>query len=588
MQGLLKIHALTSPYQTFGGSNLTQQTFMASSFHINSLPQLDITEDDDEEMLWAGQKSTLENFFSVFRKNIIGHQQTFESPFGEKEIIYADWTASGRVYHPIEECLQKEIMSFVANTHTEATITGTLMSKAYEKAKVIVKEHVHANSDDVLVFCGSGMTGAVNKLQRIIGLKIPERIMDYVKKETLKNMEEYNANNINKPPTPKGEKEGSCITAKIFNEHLQLDETLRPIVFVTHMEHHSNHISWLETIATVEIIKSDENGNVDLECFRDLLEQFRHRKNKIAAITACSNVTGIQTPYHEIAKIIHEYGGLCFVDFACSAPYIDINMHPKEKGTHLDAIYFSPHKFLGGPGTPGVLIFNKKLYKNTIPDQPGGGTVVYTNPWKVHEYVSDIEQREDGGTPPFLQGIKAAMCIRLKEEMGVENILKREKEMLQIIFDRFAKMKNVEVLEGNITKRLGVISFIIKGAHYNLIVKILNDRFGIQTRGGCSCAGTYGHMLLHVDKTRSYKILNEIHTGNLMCKPGWIRLSVHPTMTNAEIVFIMDAIELTASHFREWMKDYTYNSVSNEYSFKGFEAKEQGRIEDWFDVSTWS
>jgi selenocysteine lyase/cysteine desulfurase len=191
------------------------------------------------------------------------------------------------------------------------------------------------------------------------------------------------------------------------------------------------------------------------------------------------------------------------------------------------------------------------------------------------------------GTPPFLQGIKAAMCIRLKEEMGVEKILQREGDMLRLIFARFSKMKNVEILEGHVKKRLGVIAFIIKGAHYNLIVKMLNDRFGIQTRGGCSCAGTYGHMLLHVDKTRSYEILHSIRSGNLLCKPGWIRLSVHPTMTNAEIDFIMDAIELTASHFQDWREDYTYDAEGNEYSFKGIKAKEQSKIEDWFKVSNW-
>jgi selenocysteine lyase/cysteine desulfurase len=523
---------------------------MTSSSDINLLPK-SASIIDDKEMPCPCQKSTLEIFFNAFRSNIIGHQQIFESPFGKKRIVYADWTASGRAYQPIEECIQKQVMPFLANTHTGTTITGTLMSKAYEEAKVIVKKHVHATTNDVLVFCGSGMTGAVNKLQRILGMRIPGRMTDYVKK----------------------------------NSALQLDEILRPIVFVTHMEHHSNHTSWLETIADVEIIKPDENGNVDLKCFSNLLEQFKHRKNKIAAVTACSNVTGIQTPYHEIAKLIHEYEGLCFVDFASSAPYIDINMHPGEKGTHLDAIYFSPHKFLGGPGTPGVLIFNKTIYKNTIPDQPGGGTVLYSNPWKVHEYVSNIEQREDGGTPPFLQGIKVAMCVRLKEQMGVENILQREEEILRIIFTRFSKIKNVEVLEGNIKERLGIISFIVSGAHYNLIVKILNDRFGIQARGGCSCAGTYGHLLLHVDETRSYEILNLIRSGNLLYKPGWIRLSVHPTMTNAEIDFIMDAIELTASHFHEWRKDYAYDPESNEYTFIGTEAKEQRIIEDWFNVS---
>jgi selenocysteine lyase/cysteine desulfurase len=497
-------------------------------------------------------KSALENYFTVFRKNIIGHQQPFKSPFGIKEIIYADWTATGRAYQPIEDCIQKNILPFLANTHTETTITGTLMSKAYEEAKGIIKKHVGANSDDVLIFCGSGMTSAVNKLQRILGLRIPERMMDYME-----------------------------LKESYFNLH----EALRPVVFVTHMEHNSNHISWLETIATVEIIDADENGNVDIECLGNLLERYKHRKNKIAAITACSNVTGIQTPYYEVAKLLHKYGGLCFVDFACSAPYIDINMHPETRDSYLDAIYFSPHKFLGGAGTPGVLVFNRKMYKNSIPDQPGGGTVVYTNPWKVHEYLIDVEHREDGGTPPFLGGIKAAMCIRLKEEMGIENMLQREEELLRMVFNRFSKMKNVEVLEERIKKRLGVISFIVKGAHYNLVVKILNDRFGIQTRGGCSCAGSYGHMLLHVDEVASYEILNSIRSGNLLSKPGWIRLSVHPVMTNAEINFIMGAIEMTASNFEEWSEDYIYDPESNEYVFKDFRANEQCRIEDWFNFS---
>ncbi len=525
---------------------------MASSFHIDLVPEVESVIGDEGVMLCTHPTNALENYFSAFRKNIIGHQQFFESPLGRKKIVYADWTASGRAYQPIEEYIQKAIMPFVANPHTGATITGTLMSKAYEAAKVIIKEHVNANNDDVLIFCGSGTTSAVNKLQRILGMRIPERVIDYVK-----------------------------------DEHLQLDETLKPVVFVTHMEHHSNQVSWLEAIATVEVIKADENGKVDLEYFRSLLEKFKYRKNKIAAVTACSNVTGIQTPYHEIAKLVHEYDGLCFVDFACSAPYVHINMHSAECGAQLDAIYFSPHKFLGGPGTPGVLIFNKKLYKNMIPDQPGGGTVVYSNPWKVHEYIANIEQREDGGTPPFLQGIKAAMCVRLKEEMGVENILRREAEILETIFARFSKMEKVQILEGNTKKRLGVISFVINGANYNLIVKLLNDRFGIQARGGCSCAGTYGHMLLHVNKKRSYEILNSIRSGDLSCKPGWIRLSVHPTMTNAEIKFIMDAIELTVCHFRNWMKDYEYDPASNEYSFKGIDTKEQGKVENWFDVSNW-
>jgi len=494
---------------------------------------------------------TLEKYFSPFRQNVIGGEQSFESPFGHRKIIYVDWTASGRAYRPIEERIQREMLPFVANPHTGATVTGTLMSSAYEKAKTIIKEHVHADSDDALIFCGNGMTAAVNKLQRILGLRPPERLMDYAKRNKL-----------------------------------QFDEALRPVVFVTHMEHHSNHISWLETIADVIIIDANKKGNVDLGHFGHLLEQFSHRKNKIAAITACSNVTGIETPYHKIAKLIHRHGGLCFVDFACSAPYTGIDMHPTAKDSHLDAIYFSPHKFLGGPGAAGVLIFNKSIYTNTVPDQPGGGTVVYSNPWKVHEYVSDIEQREDGGTPPFLQGIKAAMCVRLKEEMGAENIKRREAELLKIVFERFSKMNNIEVLEGSMKQRLGVVAFMVKDVHYNLIVKMLNDRFGIQTRGGCSCAGTYGHLLLHVDEAQSYQILDSIRSGDLQCKPGWVRLSVHPTMTNAEIEFIMDAIELTAMHCHQWANDYSYNPGTNEFSFKGAGTKEQDIVDKWFKIHT--
>jgi selenocysteine lyase/cysteine desulfurase len=233
------------------------------------------------------------------------------------------------------------------------------------------------------------------------------------------------------------------------------------------------------------------------------------------------------------------------------------------------------HKFLGGPGTPGVLVFNQKIYSNAVPDHPGGGTVIYSNPWRARKYVADIELREDGGTPPVLQGIKAAMCIRLKEEMGVSNMLHRENELLEIAFTRLSRITNVTILQGNLKKRLGIISFIIKGAHYNLIVRLLNDKFGIQTRGGCSCAGTYGHHLMNVDHAWSHKIWSAIHSGDMSSKPGWIRVSIHPTMTDYEIEFIMDAIELTASNFSEWVKDYYYDASSNEYVIREVRAKAQ-------------
>ena len=494
---------------------------------------------------------TLEHYFGPFRENTIGRGQMFCFPSGEKEIIYADWTASGRGYQPIESCLQNQVAPFFANTHTQTTITGTLMTRAYEEAKVIIKEHVHANNDDVLIFCGGGMTSAVNKVQRLLGIRMPERWQSYTHGKSPK-----------------------------------INEALRPVVFVTSMEHHSNHVSWLETIATVEVIAQTEDGNVDLEHFERLLLEYKCRKNKIAAITACSNVTGIRTPYHEIAKLIHAQDGLCFVDFASSAPYVRMDMHPEEADACLDAIYFSMHKFLGGPGTPGVLIFNRRIYNNAIPDHPGGGTILFSNPWKARKYVTDIESREDGGTPPVLQGIKAALCIRLKEEMGIKNILQREEQLLKIVFTRLSQMHNVSILQGNSRKRLGIISFIVKGAHYNLIVRLLNDKFGVQTRGGCSCAGTYGHWLLNVDLMQSHKIWSAIRSGDLSSKPGWIRMSIHPTMTDREIEFIMDAIESTASSFHEWMADYYYDGSSNEYIIKEGTEKEQHWVQDWFNFGS--
>lgn len=484
---------------------------------------------------------SLEAYFKPFRERIIGINQTFTSPYGEKKIIYTDWTASGRLYQPIEEKLCNELYPFVANTHTETSYTGAVMTKAYHKARKIIKTHVNANENDVLITEGSGMTGVVNKFQRILGL----RVFDNLKKFTT-----------------------------IPNE-------IKPIVFITHMEHHSNQTSWLESIADVEIIPYDKDGLVSIDGFKKLLDKYKNRTNKIASVTACSNVTGIQPDYYTIADLIHQYNGVCFVDFACSAPYVEINMHKNDK-QYLDAIFFSPHKFLGGPATSGVLLFNKNLYHNQTPDNPGGGTVNWTNPWGEHSYINDIEMREDGGTPAFLQTIKIAFAIQLKEKMGVSNILEREHQLNKIIFTKLKPVKNIHILAGHIENRLGVFSFYIDDLHYNLGVKILNDRFGIQTRGGCSCAGTYGHYLLHVDQKKSHELIDKIHEGCLIEKPGWIRMSIHPIMTDAEINYVCDSIIALAENFTKWKEDYHYQANSNEFVHKSNINSSEDIVKSWF------
>lgn len=486
----------------------------------------------------------MESHFKKFRENTVGFDTKYITPYGLKSMIYADWIASGRLYSPIEKKISEIIGPFIGNTHTETSETGTLMTNAYHNAHKLIKKHVNASSQDVIITFGSGMTAVINKLQRILGLKICGGL---TKKSCLKESE-------------------------------------KPVVFITHMEHHSNHTSWFETNADVVLIEPKNDLLVDLDNLKYNLEKYKDRSFKIGSFTACSNVTGVFTPYHQMAKLMHEYGGLCFVDFAACAPYVNINMHPEDPMEKLDAVMFSPHKFLGGPGSSGVLIFDSSMYSNNAPDQPGGGTVDWTNAWGEYKYVDDIELREDGGTPGFLQAIKTALCIELKNQMGVENIEKREKELLEIAFNKLSKIPKLKILAENVKNRLGVISFYIEDIHYNLIVKLLSDRYGVQVRGGCACAGTYGHFLLDVSYEKSKKITELINTGDLSLKPGWVRLSLHPTMTNQELNFIIDSIEQIVLNIQEWKLDYTYNKHTNEFKHISENDFIMPRINDWFKL----
>lgn len=493
-------------------------------------------------MIATENQTALEVYFQQFRNNIIGIDQEFISPFGKQKIIYTDWTASGRLYRTIEEKLMNQFGPFVANTHTETTITGTAMTMAYHEARNIIKKHVNANANDVLITDGTGMTGVVNKFQRILGLRIPENLKEFT----------------------------------------TIPDALKPIVFISHMEHHSNQTSWLETIADVEVIPADEQGLFCMNELKKLVEKYQDRVFKIASITSCSNVTGIRTPYHEVAKLMHQNNGVCFVDFACSGPYVEIDMHPEDAESYLDAIFFSPHKFLGGPGTTGVLIFNQNLYKNNVPDCPGGGTVSWTNPWGEHKYIDNIEDREDGGTPGFLQVIKTALAIQLKEQMGIQNILDREHELVEYIFEQLDGIENIKILANQHQNRLGVISFYIDDLHFNLGVKILNDRFGVQTRGGCSCAGTYGHFLLHVDQETSNDLVCQITSGDLIKKPGWIRMSIHPTTTSEEIKKVCESIKQLAANHKVWSEEYIYDGKTNNFHHKNDTIPEKEMVKSWF------
>ena len=484
----------------------------------------------------------LEKHFQFFRKNIIGNEQLIHTPYGQKKIQYADWTASGRLYRPIEEKILDQFGPYVANTHTETNITGKSMTWAYREAKNIIKKHVNANENDLLLFEGSGMTGAIRKIQRLLGLTLHEKY-------------------------------------KGLNE---LKDWVKPVVFITHMEHHSNHISWEETFADVVIVPPDDRGDVSPIMLEKMIKRYEDRPLKIGSFTACSNVTGIVTPYHQLAEVMHKYDGICFIDFSASAPYIKMDMHPKNELQYLDGIFFSPHKFLGGPGTMGVAIVSKKVLQTKTPDRPGGGTVNWTNPWGEKSYLSNLEEREDGGTPGFLQGIRTALAIVLKEQMGTENIFSQDKKLTQLLFTQLKQNKRIIMLDQHKEERLPIISFYVEGIHHQLIVKLLNDVHGIQVRGGCSCAGTYGHYLLNIDRQRSKSITNEIDKGHYFTKPGWVRLSLHPTMTESDVTFISHAISDVISNVNHYKKDYEYSPECNDYQHRNECNIDYG---SWFDLS---
>jgi selenocysteine lyase/cysteine desulfurase len=489
--------------------------------------------------------SGLEKHFEKFRRNIIGHRTRVDAPYGQRRLLYADWTATGRLYRPIETLLVDTFGPLYGNTHSGSSQTGQATTEAYSAARDIIRRHVNAQKDDFLITCGYGMTSTVNKLQRLLGLRVPEQA---------RPLAGLSAGN-------------------------------RPLVVTTHMEHHSNHTSWLETLADVVLITPDGTGLPDLNSLDDILRRHGSRPLKIGAFTACSNVTGIQPPYHEMARIMHEHDGLCFVDFSTAAPYVNMNMHPPAQEERLDGLFFSPHKFLGGPGSCGVLVFNSQIYSNTVPDNVGGGTVKWTNPWGGRRFVDDIEVREDGGTPGILQTIKAALAIKLKEQLAVDKMLRREEEILRELLPGLSSIEGVRVLADGFEKRLAIVSFCIEEMHYNLAVRVLSDYYGIQSRGGCSCAGTYGHFLLNIGQKESKALTDRIDKGDLSAKPGWARISLHPTTTTAEVLSIVAAVREIATNRRQWAREYTYDATTNEFASKRVSQPRPVVTRKWFSVS---
>jgi len=483
---------------------------------------------------------------AYLRQQIVGVDSTFETPFGERLMVYCDYTASGRCLRFVESYLQS-LQRVYANTHTEDDITGRSMTQLLHEAETAIKDSVNAGPDGRIIACGTGATGAIEKLQQIVGVALAPA--------TRKTLFEA----IGCPDS-----DVDCeVVRKMINRR-------GPVVFVGPYEHHSNEIMWRQSLATTVEVRLDASGNVDLAHLEELLQDPTYEgRVRIGSFSAASNVTGIRADVSAIASLLHKYDAIACFDFAACAPYVEIDMNPTPAGEgddpSLDAIFISPHKFLGGPGSSGVLVFNQRIYHRDLPPSvSAGGTVDYVS-MTDQDFIGRIEEREKAGTPGVLQTLKAAAVFQIKDRVGVDTIHRREHEYTKRAMDTWRSDDGIEIL-GNPDpeQRVGIISFNIrtpdgKYLHHKFATALLNDLFGIQSRAGCSCAGPYGHRLLDIDEETSERYRNAVQDGYCGIKPGWCRVGLHWVMDDAEVDYIIGAVHFIAKHGHEFLTLYDFD-----------------------------
>ncbi len=465
---------------------------------------------------------------TTIRESVIGASDVVDGPFGPRRVTYADYTASGRSVAFIEDFIRSEVLPLYANTHTETSGTGRQTTRFREEARAIIRRAVGATDEHAVIFCGSGSTGAIDKMVNVLGLRLPADLADRYR----------------------------------LLDAIPPEE--RPVVFIGPYEHHSNELPWRESIADVVRIPEDRNGHVDLTVLEQALVDHRDRPLKIGSFSAASNVTGIITDHRAVAAVLHRYGALSFWDFAAAGPYVAMSMHG-DNGSDLDAIFLSPHKMIGGPGTPGVLVAKRSLFTNRVPVVPGGGTVAYVNPTE-HVYLSDPEHREEGGTPAIVEAIRAGLVFQLKEAVGVDRIRELEEGFIRRAIASWRENPNIEILGNADADRLSIVSFVVRYEdrylHHNFVVAVLNDLFGIQSRGGCSCAGPYGHRLLGIDLDTSHEYEREILRGCEGIKPGWIRVNFNYFISEEVFDYIVRAVHLVAEQGWRLLPCYTFDPAT--------------------------